>query len=100
MAITKLSDDDIQKRLASLGGGFRYESGKLVKRFQFDGFVNAFGWMASVALVAEKLDHHPDWKNVYNRVDVELFTHDAGGVTARDFDLAEKMNELASGKSR
>lgn len=100
MARTKLSDEEIRERLATRGGGFRYESGKLVKRFQFDGFVDAFGWMASVALVAEKLDHHPDWKNVYNRVDVELLTHDAGGVTARDFELAERMNALASGKAR
>jgi 4a-hydroxytetrahydrobiopterin dehydratase len=97
MARTKLSDDDIERRLGELGGGWKYESGKLVKRFQFDGFVRAFGWMSSVALVAEKLDHHPDWKNVYNRVDVELMTHDAGGVTPRDFELAKRMNELAGG---
>jgi 4a-hydroxytetrahydrobiopterin dehydratase len=50
------------------------------------------------ALVAEKLDHHPDWKNVYNRVDVELMTHDAGGVTPRDFELAKNMNDLAAAK--
>jgi 4a-hydroxytetrahydrobiopterin dehydratase len=99
MARTKLSEDDIRGRLSALGGGWRYESGKLVKRFQFDGFISAFGWMAKVALVAEKLDHHPDWKNVYNRVDVELYTHDAGGVTPRDFELAEKMNALAAGKT-
>ncbi len=100
MARTKLSDEEIREKVEALGNGFRYESGKLVKRFLFDGFVEAFGWMTSVALVAEKLDHHPDWKNVYNRVDVELHTHDAGGVTARDFELAEKMNALASGKAR
>jgi 4a-hydroxytetrahydrobiopterin dehydratase len=53
--------------------------------------------MAKVALVAEKMDHHPDWKNVYNRVDVELVTHDAAGITDNDFDLAARMNELSSG---
>jgi 4a-hydroxytetrahydrobiopterin dehydratase len=94
MARTKLADEEITARVAALGGGWSYESGKLTKRFKFADFVKAFGWMSSVALVAEKLDHHPDWKNVYNRVDVELVTHDAGGVTARDFELAEKMDAL------
>ena len=98
MARTKLSDEEIRQRLPELGEGWTYESGKLAKRFKFDGFVRAFGWMTSVALVAEKLDHHPDWKNVYNRVDVELMTHDAGGVTPRDFELAKHMNELAAAK--
>jgi 4a-hydroxytetrahydrobiopterin dehydratase len=98
MARTKLSEEEIRQKLAELGGGWSYESGKLSKRFKFDGFVRAFGWMSSVALVAEKMDHHPDWKNVYNRVDVELLTHDAGGVTARDFELARHMEELAAAK--
>src|SRR5678816_3045027 len=98
MARTKLSEDEIRQKLTELGGGWRYESGKLTKQFKFDGFVRAFGWMSSVALIAEKLDHHPDWKNVYNRVDVELLTHDAGGVTARDFELAKHMEELAASK--
>ena len=58
-------------------------------------FVEAFGWMASVALVAEKLDHHPEWRNVYATVEVELTTHDAGGLTDRDFELAAAMDDLA-----
>ena len=96
MARTKLSDDEIRQKLPELGEGWTYDSGKLSKRFKFDGFVRAFGWMASVALVAEKLDHHPDWKNVYNRVDVVLTTHDAGGVTMMDVRLAQLMDAAAA----
>ena len=90
----RLSDEEIATRLASLTG-FRREGQKLVRAFEFDDFVTAFGWMASVALVAEKLDHHPDWKNVYNRVTVELRTHDADGITENDFVLGTRMNQLA-----
>jgi len=94
MSRAHLSDSEIATRLPG-APGFRYEGGKLVRELRFETFVDAFGWMASVALVAEKLDHHPDWKNVYGRVDVELHTHDAGGVTDLDFQLAGKMVELA-----
>ena len=90
----RLSDPEIHERLASLADWQR-AGHKLVRTFKFGSFVEAFGWMTSVALVAEKLDHHPEWKNVYNRVEVELTTHDAGGITALDFDLAAKMSELA-----
>ena len=65
------------------------------KRFTFADFNTAFGFMARAALVAEKLDHHPEWFNVYNKVEVTLATHDAGGVTERDVTLAEAMNRLA-----
>jgi 4a-hydroxytetrahydrobiopterin dehydratase len=92
---TKLSDEEITTRLASLSE-WKREGDKLVRRFRFKNFVEAFGWMTSVALVAEKMDHHPDWKNVYDRVDVELMTHDSGGITAFDFELAAKMNEIAA----
>lgn len=96
MASTKrdrLGDEDIEKTLQATPGWQR-EGDKLARRFEFGTFVEAFGWMSSVALVAEKLDHHPEWKNVYNRVDVELTTHDSGGITALDFELARRMNEL------
>jgi 4a-hydroxytetrahydrobiopterin dehydratase len=96
---SRLSDDEIQKKLGSLPE-WRREGDKLVRRFQFGTFVEAFGWMSSAALVAEKLDHHPEWKNVYNKVDVELTTHDAGGITAFDFELATKMNELSAHTTR
>jgi 4a-hydroxytetrahydrobiopterin dehydratase len=71
------------------------QNGKLHKEFQFGSFVEAFGWMSSVALVAESMGHHPEWFNVYNKVVVDLTTHDAGGVSNMDFDLATKMDELA-----
>ena len=65
------------------------------RSFKFADFNAAFGFMTRAALVAEKLDHHPEWSNVYNRVDVVLSTHDAGGLTERDIKLAEAMNRIA-----
>lgn len=65
------------------------------KTFKFKGFNEAFGWMTRVALVAEKMDHHPEWFNVYNKVEVVLTTHDAGGVTQNDIALAKKMDAFA-----
>jgi 4a-hydroxytetrahydrobiopterin dehydratase len=67
----------------------------IAKTFRFADFNTTFGWMTRVALVAEKLDHHPEWFNVYNRVDVVLATHDAGGVTELDVTLAQAMEEFA-----
>ena len=95
MARQRLSDDETAARLSKLDG-WSLEAGKLQRRFKFKDFVTAFGWMTIVALVAERMDHHPDWKNVYHTVDVELMTHDAGGLTHNDFALAEAMNALAA----
>ena len=67
----------------------------IVRTFTFSDFSAAFGFMARVALVAEKLDHHPEWRNVWNRVEVTLSTHDAGGLTASDIALAEAMDRIA-----
>ena len=64
---------------------------KLSKTFKFKSFIRAFGWMSQIAIWAEKLNHHPEWFNVYNKVDVHLTTHDAGGISELDFKLAEKM---------
>jgi 4a-hydroxytetrahydrobiopterin dehydratase len=69
----------------------------ITKRFQFRDFSQAFGWMARVALAAEKADHHPEWFNVYRTVDVTLSTHDAGGLTDKDVALARIMDQLAAG---
>ncbi len=91
---TPLADPVIAARLAQLDGWSR-DGNKLRRGFQFATFVDAFAWMTAVALVAEKLDHHPDWTNVYNKVDVALWSHDAGGITERDFALAEAMNRMA-----
>jgi 4a-hydroxytetrahydrobiopterin dehydratase len=69
--------------------------GKLHHTYRFPDFSAAFGWMARVALFAEKSDHHPEWTNVYATVTVDLVTHDAGGITARDVALAKEMDRLA-----
>ena len=86
-----LSTEEVQTRLRSLEG-WTLTEGKLHREFRFANFVEAFGFMSQVALFAEKMDHHPEWSNVYNRVDVDLTTHDAGGVTELDFELAGHMN--------
>jgi len=70
----------------------------IVKTFRFKDFSEAFGWMSRVAVAAEKLDHHPEWFNVYSRVEVLLATHDAGGVTELDVTLARLMDEAAGGR--
>jgi len=84
--------------LAKLAGWSEVDGRDAISRkFTFKDFNEAFGFMARAALVAEKLDHHPEWFNVYNRVEVTLATHDAGGVTERDVKLAQEMNRLAGG---
>ena len=85
---------EIQAALDELGG-WTEEAGKLHRRFEFADFSAAFGFMSRAALAAEKADHHPEWCNVYNRVDVWLTTHDAGGITERDLALARAMNAMA-----
>lgn len=72
--------------------------GKLYREYRFPSFVDAFGFMTSVALRAEAMNHHPEWTNVYDRVTVSLSTHDSGGVTDRDLALARQMERLAAGR--
>jgi 4a-hydroxytetrahydrobiopterin dehydratase len=91
----KLDEPEINARLSEIEG-WSYEDGSLTREFQFSNFVAAFGFMSSVALLAEKLDHHPNWSNVYNTVSIALNTHDAGGVTDFDFVLAGQINEVAN----
>jgi len=67
----------------------------ITKTFKFSNFIEAFGWMTQMAIVAEKMNHHPEWFNVYNRVEVTLTTHDADGLTALDAELAQKMDKAA-----
>ena len=69
--------------------------GAIARTFRFKDFNEAFGFMSRVALLAEKMDHHPEWSNVYNRVDVTLTTHDAGGVTEKDVAMAKAMDAYA-----
>jgi 4a-hydroxytetrahydrobiopterin dehydratase len=86
----KLSDAEIQARLGKLSG-WTVNNGKLHRELQFADFVQAFGFMTRCALLAEKRDHHPEWFNVYNKVVIDLTTHDAGGISAKDFELAAAM---------
>ena len=76
--------------------GWVLAGGKLLREYRFADFVAAFGFMSGAALLAEAMNHHPEWSNVYGRVRVELVTHDAGGVTDLDFELARRMDELAA----
>lgn len=71
--------------------GWEFKDGAFFKSFQFKNFIEAFGWMSRAALISEKMDHHPDWSNVYNRVQVQLSTHEASGVTERDLKWIEKV---------
>ena len=77
--------------------GWSLEKGNLHRVFEFKDFSAAFGFMARVALAAEKMDHHPDWSNAWNKVTVDLSTHSAGGLTKNDFDLAGKMQQIFAG---
>lgn len=89
----RLTDLEIGRALTGIEG-WSY-TGKLHKLFIFADFINAFGFMATSALIIEKMNHHPEWSNVYNRVAVDLTTHDAGGVSARDFELARELDRIA-----
>ena len=91
----KLSDAEIATRLSEVPG-WDMVDGKLQHTFTFGSFVEAFGFMSSVALLAEAMNHHPDWSNVYNRVVIALNTHDVGGISDLDFSLAQKITALAS----
>lgn len=93
MAASKLSDDEIASRIKSLSG-WTLENGKLHFERQFKDFVEAFGFMSRVAILAEKMDHHPEWFNVYHTVKIDLTTHDAGGISEKDFSLAGQINGL------
>ena len=90
----KLAVKEVEDLLAK-SPQWRLRGGKLHREIEFADFNQAFGFMARVALHAEKLGHHPDWTNVWNRVSIELSTHDAGGITAKDFELAALIDQAA-----
>jgi 4a-hydroxytetrahydrobiopterin dehydratase len=90
----RLSQQDIADELKNLPG-WSIVNEKLHKEFQFDSFNQAFGFMTRAAMEIEKMNHHPEWFNVYNRITVELTTHDAGGITKNDVNLAKILNSLA-----
>ncbi|PCJ48501.1 MAG: 4a-hydroxytetrahydrobiopterin dehydratase [Gammaproteobacteria bacterium] len=93
---TKSSSDEITLLLNELNlvadSPWTIKDGKLRKAFKFGSFVEAFGFMTRVAILAEKSNHHPEWFNVYNKVDIELITHEVSGISKRDFELATLIN--------
>ncbi len=93
MSRKKLEPEEISKQI-SLLKDWAVKEGALFKSFRFKDFREAFTWMTRVAFEAEEMNHHPDWYNVYNRVDVRLNTHDVHGITELDFKLAKKMDEI------
>ena len=90
----RLSQTDIDQELKNLPG-WSVINEKLHKEFQFDSFNQAFGFMTRAAMEIEKMNHHPEWFNVYNKITIELTTHDAGGITKNDVNLAKILNSLA-----
>jgi 4a-hydroxytetrahydrobiopterin dehydratase len=94
MDLSRLTQTDLEANLTQLTNWTIVE-GKLHRQFKFRDFVQAFGFMSSMALVSERLGHHPEWFNVYNRVTVDLVTHDAGGITRLDIEWATIANQLS-----
>jgi len=95
MARTRLDEDEIQAALKALPR-WSVAAGKLHREYKFADFIHAFGFMATAAIAIEKMNHHPEWSNVWNRVTVDLTTHDAGGITDKDVDLALLLEALAA----
>lgn len=95
MRLPKLSGDEIDQALQKLPG-WQVVNGKLHREYKFSDFTHAFGFMAMAAIGIEKLNHHPEWLNVYNRVTVDLTTHDSGGITKNDLDLASLLENIAT----
>lgn len=93
--LVKLSDEEVNTKLQTLDG-WSVDDGKLFRELKFRDFIQAFGFMTRVALLAEQADHHPNWSNVYSTVRIHLWTHDAEGLTERDFSLAAAIDNLVS----
>lgn len=91
--MNKLNQDEIQSLLKELSK-WQLSDHFIVRTFLFQDFLEAFGFMTKVAILAEKNNHHPNWSNVYNTVEIKLSTHDAGGLTHKDFDLARKIDSI------
>ena len=91
-----LAEAEVEELMATVPE-WRRDGGAIRRDFRFKGFGAAFGFMTRVAMAAEKMNHHPEWSNTYNRVEVRLTTHDKGGLTALDFDLARRMDAVAAG---
>ena len=97
----RLTESERAELLPALDGWTLVEGRDAIrKQFVFADFNAAFGWMVRVALVAEQMNHHPEWFNVYAKVDVTLSTHDANGLTRRDVELAQRMDQFATGLAK
>ena len=90
----KLNVQEIQDRMQEMNAAWLLKGKFLHRELLFKDFVEAFSFMTAVALVAEKSGHHPNWKNAYNKVTIDLITHDADGITAKDTDLAKAIDKL------
>lgn len=90
-----LSDTEVNERIATMEG-WEFEQNAIHTALEFENFKDAFSVMTRIAFEAEKMDHHPDWSNVYNTLSISLSTHDAGGVTEKDFELAKAIDALVS----
>lgn len=90
----KLSAEEIQQQLQKLHQEWQLLDGRLHRHLRFSDFVEAFGFISQAALIAERINHHPEWRNSYNIVEVELTTHEAGGLTQKDFTLAQAMDNI------
>jgi len=93
MKVDKLDNQAITEQLAGFEG-WTLADEKLQRKLAFENFVEAWGFMSKVALLAETMNHHPEWSNVYGQVEINLTTHDAGGISSRDFELATRINAL------
>lgn len=98
MPVRKLNESEIESELRNLNKNLSvkwdYPNGKLEKEFRFPDFITAFGFMTKAAILAEKMDHHPEWSNVYGVVKVQLYTHSIKGISNLDFTLAKEMEKL------
>jgi 4a-hydroxytetrahydrobiopterin dehydratase len=92
----KLTNEQVTRSMQEISGDWNLNDDYISREFTFPNFVEAFSFMTGVAIMAEKMNHHPNWENVYNRVKISLSTHDAGGLTDLDFELAAKIDKLSS----
>ncbi|MBN1218382.1 MAG: 4a-hydroxytetrahydrobiopterin dehydratase [Anaerolineae bacterium] len=93
MNVEKMTTEQVRLSLAKLPG-WELKEGKLHRQLKFKNFVQAWGFMTQVAILAERADHHPEWSNVYSQVTIDLTTHEAGGISQRDVELAQKINTV------
>ena len=98
MSVEKMTSQQIKTGLKNLSG-WELKDEKLHRELRFKNFVQAWGFMTQVAILAERADHHPEWSNVYSRVTIDLTTHEAVGISQRDFDLAERINKVLTDMS-